>query len=348
MARQQTQHAELTNSRFFLSLFSSRYIPVGILRTLSVFVFCVLGFVGFATAALPEEPDQRTATDGPAPNSPLIKKYKELEPKLKKSVFGEPIVLSSDTGKDYAQGEVYVLLNTPFFELDKMLSQPAQWCELAILHQNIKTCTYSKNETGKDQLKLYVGRKHYQEPSSAFAVTYQFTVDEKDPHTLNVNLSAPKGPLGTHDYLINLEAISIDDQHSFVHFTYRYQYGFWADLAMRAYLATIGLKKVGFTVTGENGNGEPVYIKGLQGVVERNVMRYIFAIQSVLDSKKSPEEYRQTAQLTRWYAYISKHPKQLVGLTREEYLDNKKREIKNQKALQKTGLTPEGVPEDYF
>jgi hypothetical protein len=313
------------------------------LTVLTIFVISFVFYSGSAFTALVEEPDQCTASDGPAPNSPLIKKYKELGPKLKKSIFGEPIILSSDTGKNYAQGEVYVLLNTPFFELDKTLSQPSQWCELAILHQNIKTCVYDNN-----QIQLYVGRKHYQEPLSAFAALYQFSVDEKDPHSLNVKLSADKGPLGTHDYLISLEAISIDDQHSFVHFTYRYQYGFWADVAMRTYLATIGRNKVGFTSTGQDEDGEPIYIKGLQGVVERNVMRYIFAIQSVLEARKSPEEYRQTAQLVRWYAHISKHPKQLVGLTREEYLDNKKREIENQKTLQKIGFYSEGAPEDTF
>ena len=311
------------------------------MRALTIFVFCF--FSGFAFSALPEEPDQCTASDNPASLPPLAIKYQKLEEKLKHSVFGEPIFLSSDTGKDFAQGEVYVLLNTPFFELDEMLSQPAQWCELAILHQNIKTCVYDNN-----QIQLYVGRKHYQEPLSAFAALYQFNVDEKNPHSLNVKLSADKGPLGTHDYLISLEAISIDDQHSFVHFTYRYQYGFWADVAMKTYLATIGRNKVGFTSTGKDEDGEPVYIKGLEGVVERNVMRYIFAIQSVLEARKSPEEYRQTAQLVRWYAHISKHPEQLVGLTREEYLDNKKREIENQKELQKIGFYPDGVPEDTF
>ena len=311
---------------------------------LLVLLFVCFGFYsGSVFSALPEEPDQCTAVDGPAPSSPLIKKYSELKSKLTKNVFGEPIILNSNTGKNYVQGEVYVLLNTPFLELDTMLTQPEQWCELAILHQNIKTCVYDNN-----QIQLYVGRKHYQKPSSAFAARYQFTVDKKDPHSLNVKLSAAKGPFGTHDYLIRLEAVPIDEQHSFMHFTYRYKFGFMADFAMKAYLATLGRKKVGFTSTGKDKNGEPIYIKGLQGVVERNVMRYIFAIQSVLESRETPEEIRQTAQLTRWYAHISKHPKQLVGLTREEYFDYKKREIENQKELQEIGFYPNGAPEDTF
>jgi len=310
-------------------------------RVLTLLVVCCVFYSGFSLAIIPEEPDQCTAADGPTSASPLAAAYQKLKNELAQSVFGEPIILNSEIGKDYAQGDVYALLNTPFLELDTMLSQPAQWCELAILHQNIKTCTYGKNETEKNQIKFYVGRKHYQEPTNAFALAYQFTVDDKDSHTLNINLSAPKGPLGTHDYLINLEAIAIDEQHSFIHFTYRYRYGFWADVAMRTYLATIGLNKVGFTVTGKNGNGEPVYIKGLQGVIERNVMRYIFAIQSVLEARQAPEESRQLEQQERWYGYISKYPKQLVELTREEYLDNKNLEIKNQQDAQLHGVQEE-------
>ena len=117
--------------------------------------------------------------------------------------------------------------------------------------------------------------------------------------------------------------------------------GLIADIAMRTYLSTIGRNKVGFTVTGTNGNGEPIYIKGLQGVVERNVMRYIFAIQSILDTKDLPEKIRQKAQFAHWYNAISKHRRQLVELSNEEYLNNKKQELKNQQQAQIYGVEEE-------
>ncbi|MEE8379533.1 MAG: hypothetical protein V3R49_04095 [Gammaproteobacteria bacterium] len=292
------------------------------LRRLSLLFICC-GFISTASA---------DSSNAPTPLSPLAVKYQELKNGLAKSIFGEPILLNSETGDNYVSGEVYALLDTPFPELDEMLSQPSQWCELAILHQNIKACTYDKN-----QLQFYVGRKHYQEPSDAYPIQYQFDKTSSSNHYLNIKLTAPSGPFGTSNYLTSIEAVPIDEQHSFIHFQYRYQFGFLADAAMRAYLATLGRKKVGFTVIGTYNNGEHIYIKGLQGVIERNVMRYIFAIQSVLEARKSTEEFRQTAQLVRWYAHISEHPKQLVGLTRQEYLDNKKREIKNQKKLQASG-----------
>ena len=336
MAAQQTQYAELTSYPIFCLRSDGRRM-----RVLTLFVVCFVFYSGSVSSALFELPDQCAISGDAKSLPPLAIQYQTLVKQLQQSVFGEPMILTSDAGDHYAQGEVYVVLKTPFYKLDRMLSQPAQWCELAILHQNIKTCTYGKNEAGKDQLQLYVGRKHYQEPSSAFPAQYLFSVNEKDPHTLNVNLSAPKGPLGTHDYQINLEAIAIDDHLSFVHFTYRYQYGFWADVAMRTYLTTMGRNKVGFTVKGKDENGEPIYIKGLKGVVERNVMRYIFAIQSVLEASETPDESRQLEQLNRWYGFISKYPKQLVGLTREEYLDNKKHELKNQQEAQIHGVQEE-------
>lgn len=320
MAAQQTQHArQLTHSIGRCSL-----------RTLAVILLC-WSFLGTAFAEKSTDTSEK-----PAPLSPLAIQYKNLEPQLAASIFGEPILLNSKTGDNYVQGEVYALLDTSFSELEQSLSQPAQWCDLAILHQNIKTCIYSKNEAEIDQLQLYVGRKHYQEPSDAYPVIYRFEQPSNNSDHLNIKLTAPSGPLGTSNYLISFEAVPIDNQHSFIHFQYRYEFGFLADLAMSTYLATIGRKKVGFTAIGTYKNGEHIYIKGLQGVIERNVMRYIFAIRAVLDAKKSSEEFHQKARLVRWYAHISKHPKQLVGLTRQEYLDNKKREIANQKELQES------------
>ena len=299
------------------------YIP----STKASLLFICCGFISTVSA---------DTSDTPAPVSPIAIKYQTLKHKLSQSIFGEPILISSEAGENYVQGEVYALLDTPFSELVKTLSQPAQWCELVILHQNIKTCIHDESH-----LQLYVGRKYYQEPSAAYPLLYRFEQTLSDNHHLNINFTAPSGPFGTSNYLIGLEAIPVDEQHSFIHFQYRYQFGVFADLAMSTYLATLGRKKVGFTVTGTNNKGEPIYIKGLEGVIERNVMRYIFAIQSVLDARKSAEEFRQKARLVRWFAHISKHPKQLMELTREEYLDNKKRELKNQHEMQEVGIQPD-------
>lgn len=298
------------------------------MRSLTAFVICctLASVANAAATTTPTDAPSQTATT----SSPLVDKFHQLKDQLAQSVFGSPILLNSETGKDHAQGEVYALLDAPFTAIEETLSQPAQWCELAILHVNIKTCTYHD-----DQLRFYVGRKYYQTPSQAYPLQYQFTKQSSDHHQLNIKLTAPKGPFNTSNYLIQLEAIPIDAQTSFIHFQYRYQFGLMARMAMQTYLATLGHDKVGFTQIGKDEDGEPIYIQGLQGVIERNVMRYIFAIESVLEARNSADEYRHTAQLVRWYAHIQNFPRQLVDLTREEYMDNKQRERSNQLEAQK-------------
>lgn len=325
MAAQQTQYAR----RLIRDLAPLQPNRGGrIARMLTTFVVCC-SLAGFANA---------DATNTPAPSetpsSPLlIAKYQQLKNELEQSAFGSPILLNSETGSTYARGEVYALLESPFAALDETLSQPAQWCELAILHMNTKGCTYREH-----QVQLFVGPKRYQTPKQAYALQYQFEQLTNNGHHLHIKLTAPKGPFGTSNYFISLEAIPIDAQHSFIHFQYRYQFGFFANLAIKTYLSTLGRKKVGFTITGTDDKGEPIYIRGPQGIIERNVMRYIFAIQSVLESRKSPVEYRNTTQLVRWYALIQEHPRQLLELTREEYLSNKQREHSNQVEMQKALL----------
>lgn len=269
----------------------------------------------------------------------LAEKYPRLKADLAASIFASPILLNSTIGKDFAHGEVYAILDTPFTTLQQTLATPRQWCELAILHVNIKTCTYQQ-----DKIRFFVGRKHYEPPEQAHPVQYTFQTQASTAAHLQLRLNAADGPLGTSDYQIGLEAVPIDGQRSFVHFTYRYRFGLVARLAMQTYLSTLGRSKVGFTITGTDDKGEPIYIQGLQGVIERNVMRYIFAIQSVVEAAKSPQEYQHTAQLVRWYAHISKYPAQLVELSRDEYLRNKQHEIQNQAMLQSR---LEAIPADH-
>lgn len=324
MVGQQTQHAARLISILSPTLAAGRLA----LRTLFLVIFFVT-VNGSATADSTTPATTHTQLDG----SSLFNKYLQLKDALAQSIFGAPILFNSDIGDVHAQGEVYVLLDSSLPELILAFSKPAQWCDLVILHINIKACTYQQN-----QVTFYAGRKHYQTPDEAFALQYSFENLSPDEQHLKIKLSAADGPFDTSNYLIKLEAIAIDEQHSFMRFTYRYHFGFIANMAVQTYLATLGRNKVGFTVTGTDEQGQPIYIKGLQGIVERNVMRYIFAIQSMLETKKSATEYRPADGIRRWYTHIQKFPRQLVSLSFKEYRDNKKRELNNQREMQKALL----------
>ena len=60
-------------------------------------------------------------------------------------------------------------------------------------------------------------------------------------------------------------------------------------LAEKAYFATLGRGKVGFTVTGTDQNGKALYIGGPRGAIERNAVRYYFAIQTVHEFRAIPK-----------------------------------------------------------
>lgn len=259
----------------------------------------------------------------------LLAKYEQHQAELQQSTFGAPILLNAKIGKKQAQGEVYALLDTPFEKLSGLLSQPTHWCDVVILHINIKACTFAG-----DQVHVYVGRKHYQTPARAFPLQYRFQATADSGDYLSVRLDAPKGPMGTSDYLITLEAIPLDAQRSFIRFQYQYRFGMMARLAMNTYMATLGQGKVGFTVTSTDAEGKPVHVEGLQGVVERNVMRYVIAIQSVLDNGAAANKQLNHVQFDQWYETTLKYPRQLAELNREEYLANKQRELGNQIMMQ--------------
>lgn len=261
----------------------------------------------------------------------LLDQYQQLQHSLTHNPFNAPIALRSTVEKREVKGEVFAILDFPLARLQRMFTQPAQWCALAFLHVNIKACIYHQ-----DQLRFYAGRKYYQTPDQAYPLQYHFALGANRADYLDVQLSAPEGPFDTSDYFIQLEATALDTQRSFIRFEYRYRFGWMAKFSMEAYLATMGSHRVGFTVTGTDEEGKPVYVKGMQGVIERNVMHYLLAIQSLLETADVTGIERQLAQETHWYAHIAQYPQQLVELTREEYLDNKRRESANQEELQQS------------
>jgi hypothetical protein len=258
--------------------------------------------------------------------------YEAQRQQLAHSAFHEPINLVSKLSDNYAQGEIYAVVATPFARLRTVFQTPADWCQLAILHVNIKACTY-RDDT-QPQLHFYVGRKEYETPDQAFSLDYRFKTESATPDHLAISLTAPDGPFGTGNYHILLEIIPLDAGHSFLHFDYSYNYNWVARLALDTYLATLGRDKVGFTVMGHDTQHQPVYIKGIQGIVERNAMRYFFAIQAMVKTIDTPPAERLTARFNTWYDLIQRYPRQLVEYTREEYLANKAQEYLNQQALQ--------------
>jgi len=258
----------------------------------------------------------------------LSSRYRTMGSQLSASPLGVPVLVTSFEDGDQVRGEVHAMLPQSFDSLVARLSAPREWCHIVMLHLNIKACTH-EHETSRDWLTFYSGRKVYESPEKAYPLRFAFHAADARIDHLEIDLSAATGPLNTNDYRITLGAIPIP-QGSFVRFSYSYRSSAMSRLAMNSYLATLGRGKVGFTVVGTGRDGKPAYVDGRRGIVERNAVRYYFAIQAYLEGLSVPQQKRFEHSLERWFELTERYPMQLHELDRSEYLQGKRREFEDQ------------------
>jgi hypothetical protein len=230
-----------------------------------------------------------------------------------------PLSVRSSQTDDALQGDIHALIDQPFSKVREALSQPRNWCEVLILHPNVKDCRQGNGAAGAPSLALSLGRSE---------VPAQFTwrVASSTSDYLDIRLGAPEGPFGTTDYRVRLEATPLDERNTIVHLAYSHRYGMRAKVAMQTYFKTLGRGKVGFSVVRKDTEGKPVYVTDLRGGLERNAMRYYASIESYLISLSAPPDQQLEQRLRNWFAYTERHPLQL----QEEpgYLEQKRREAK--------------------
>lgn len=260
----------------------------------------------------------------------LRARHDSLREKLADNPFQRPLVLESTQASGDLTGEVYAVVDQPFGVVGPALQGMDHWCDLLILHLNVKGCSFA-GKPPAEVLSLVVGRKFDQPLDDGYKVDFAYGTPAASADYLRVQMSAETGPMGTRNYRLALEAVPLDDTHSFVHMSYAYAYGTAARLAMQAYLATAGRDKIGFSVTGKGEDGKPVYIKGVRGVVERNTMRYYLAIEAYLGSLAAPPAEQQERRLRDWFAATERHAAQLREMDRDEYLTMKRSEVQRQR-----------------
>lgn len=260
--------------------------------------------------------------------------YRENRAKLTASSFGVPLFLNSFEQSSRVNVDVYGVFDFPFNSVVAALKVPSSWCDIVSLHPNVKACTYSK-EPASGQLTFYIGKKVYQPPEEARQVQYQYRTVVQQKGYLDIVLTADEGPFGTEDHTMRFEALPLDGGKTFVHVSYAYNDSVALRLAEKVYFATLGRNKVGFTVTGTDKSGIPVYIGGPRGAIERNAVRYYFAIQTCITTVHSPDKTLFSTRINQWYDLTTLYKKQLLDLSKKEYLESKSREQENQVLLQK-------------
>ncbi len=251
--------------------------------------------------------------------------------KLATSQFKRPLYLDSAQSSTALRGDVFALIDYPFAEVDAVFNGPARWCDVLILHINTKFCAASTTAAGT-VLAVNIGKKTEEPLPSTTRVEFDFRVAATAPDYLAVELHAEEGPLSTSNYRILLEAAAADAGKTVIHLTYSYAFGTAGRMAMQVYLATAGRGKVGFTITGTRPDGQPDYIGGVRGVVERNTMRYFLAIDAYLSALAVPASERLEKRLQTWYDATEAHARQLHDVERDAFLQMKRREYRRQQA----------------
>ncbi len=261
--------------------------------------------------------------------------YVELDRARSTSENPLPFSLESVNNSSNSHASLrYFLDGVSFDEFVVRLQQAPEWCEFIPLHLNIKACAYLERN-GKTLLQFYAGIKGYVTPDKAHLLQLEFNSNFSDG-VFTANLFAADGPLDSENINFDIRAIGIEQDGRkgvYLEFDLSSVPGLAADL-MRIYLATIARKKVGFSVSDTSWTGKPVYVSGPRGATERNIVRYLLAIETYFATLDLPPDSQYAQRLEQWFDATEQYPEQLHELARQEYLDNKFRERANQEILQ--------------
>lgn len=255
----------------------------------------------------------------------LLAKRQELQSVLRDNAFGEPLVIVSKELPDRIEGDVYAELPHDFAVATAAFRAPQGVCELLFLHLNVHGCRVADGG-----VSVLAGPKKSGGAGMTAQMHYTMRTEIDAPGHLRVVLTAPTGPLSTSDYRMVFEAVPLEGARSFVHFGFGHNSGLLARMAMQTYLATAGREKIGFTITGRDARGQPLYVRGERGSLERNVMRYYLALLAHCRERGGSADERLQARLRTWFALTERHAAQLHEYSLEDYLAEKARDLSRQ------------------
>jgi hypothetical protein len=263
--------------------------------------------------------------------SSLRARYSELKNRLANNQFKRPLVLESRQTEGTLSGDIFALVDYPFATVQQALQSIDHWCDILILHLNVKRCKTNSGVSGSS-LSLAVGKKYDQPAEQAYKLDFDYHLSANNSNYFQLRLHAEEGPFGTKNYRIQFQAAPVDARRSFIHMSYSSGYGFAAGLAMKAYLATLGRAKVGFSIVKHQADGGPVYIRNMLGLVERNTMRYYLAIDAYLLAYTLPASEQVERRIQTWYASTERYAAQLHEIDLSQYVEMKRNEIRRQRA----------------
>jgi len=258
----------------------------------------------------------------------LLYKYHEIKKELEKDPGPVPFYVESSADKHASRVDIYGTVKYPFKIVKTKLLVPTNWCDIVLPHLNVRACTYKKiNDTWL--LDIYNVNKFSEPLKDAYQMKFVYRVSKLQPIYFDIALTAHDGPLHTKDHQFGLEAIPLKENLTFIHLRYSFNYSVFGYLLMKIF----GGAKVGFSVIGTDGAGNPVYVGGVRGSSERDVACYYLAILAYLDTLKAPPDQRYERRISQWYDLTARFKKQLFEVKKEDYLKYKSQDWKNQQRL---------------
>ena len=260
--------------------------------------------------------------------------YQELQEAIRRGPFGFPLQVRSEERRDLVSAEALGIMDHPLQAFGAAVTEAASWCEFIPLNLNIKACTI-QGDAREPLITLYIGGKGYLSPEWASQQPYRFLLRARQREYVAVELSALQGLMGTKAHHLEFEAASIDGR-TVVALRSSYEQSAASKLATAIYLATVGRDKVGFSRERLGPDSQASFVRGAQGIIERNLMRYYLVLKAFLDTQALPDSRRFEARISTFYDLMERYPSQLHEMERAEYLDAKRRERQNQIRLQQT------------
>jgi len=262
----------------------------------------------------------------------LSGRYPELQEAARRGPFGLPLQVRSEERETLVSAEIHGIIDYPFRALAETFTDPGGWCDFLVLNPNIKTCTF-RREAQETLLTLYIGSKSYRAPESATEQVYRFLVRARQPEYVAISLTAPRGLLGTTAHRFEFEAGSVAGK-TVVALSSSFEPSMLSKLLTGIYLSTLGRNRIGFSREATEAGVPAGYVRGVKGMIERNVMRYYLALKAFLDTLDQPADRQFEARASLAYDLMDLYPAQLRQMKKAEYLDIKSREHQNQLRLQ--------------
>lgn len=262
----------------------------------------------------------------------LIKHYRELSQSGPGLAATLPLYLKT-VQEDHVLN-VSLIGQIPFAldQITEVLSKPESYCDFLPLMFNVKSCVITELKP-VTRVKYYVAGKHYTPPVTSYRINSIFRLVEHSKDILRIRLEADEDSLGKSSYGVDLVAVPMDG-NTLLYVESQYAPGRITRMATYTYVKVFARNKPGFTLIEEPGSGKKKLITGFPAIIERSTVRAYFALMAYMQNRHLPSAGRYESCLNTWYDLNRPYKKQLYELDRDQYLQIKRKERKNQLNMQ--------------